>query len=666
MNKIIKMLLLCGLFILLICPLTTKAVDNNTVIHYIFDKLEVKKDEEFTLTLLLEKYQDLSTVQFVCVVDTEVFTPIMKNNVYFVKPTLSLFDNSEIFENAYLQNEKMLRFVGITKGGKTYGYSSLNQVFTISFKCNKDIDDISEYFINDNGNNKGSSTVLIDKWAKTISCQISYNENLKTKWDVNKYEVEVFGTLPNITKDIEVLNRKSSEYEIEVVTEELDLTTIGTGVVKVKIYDYLTTQVIYLAKTIEILDRTSPVITVVQSEVIVNDYDILSNIFDYFVVSDNYDKNPKLSYRYFNNANQELASLNEFKNYLTTNLSGQVSCIASDSSGNKSEEVSVNIKIKDTTPPNINILTDLVVEDTKLDSFNFESLINMQDSYDKNPKLSYIVYGSDNKQYNSYLEALSQTYDIRIEYYAYDNSGNQSTKQTVKVVLKDTTPPSIRNVVDISIPDENLVSYLTDHNLLTKDFIITDNFTKELTVIKKYYYNSEEITEESFFNNLKKGLEGQVSYQVVDSYNNASEVVYQNVKVIDDTAPSVDINNIQNGGKYLGPLVVDYVVKDNLENSVDVVVLLNGEEYIANEIIILGNYTLIIEATDIFGNKTIKEVTFELVEENIFGCIDGMNCAENNYAIGIIIGIVIVSIVGIVVALEIIYVKKKKNSMPQD
>ena len=70
---------------------------------------------------------------------------------------------------------------------------------------------------------------------------------------------------------------------------------------------------------------------------------------------------------------------------------------------------------------------------------------------------------------------------------------------------------------------------------------------------------------------------------------------------------------------------------------------------------------MVITATDKSGNKTVKEISFEIVEENFFGCIDGFDCVENNYAVGLIIGIVIVIIVGVVVTLEIFYIKKKKK-----
>ncbi len=662
MKKIFKMIIINTLLIMILCPMIVKADSLTTpVIHYIFDNTTVKKDEEFTVMLLLEKYQDLSTVQFVCKVDFDKFMPVQKSNKYFIKPSLSLFSDTEIYENTFLADENLLRFVGITKGGKTYGYSSLNQVFQISFKANSDLENVPKYFQSQDN----CSTILIDKWARQITCEERYTESLKTTWGVEKYTVDVFNELPDITKDIQVLNRKVNVYQLEVVKSELDLSKIGLQVVKVKIYDYLTTEIIYLAKTIEVVDKISPIISIPANEIRIDDQEILDNDFAYFQVSDNYDLNPQLHYKYYNNSNQELSGLEAFKDYLLKNNLGYITCYGEDSSNNKSKEEVIAIRIKDTTPPTITSLKDLVINDQQLEQFDFSSLIQMSDNYDPQPRLVYIIYDAQGKVYDDYHKALNDIYEITIEYYAIDQSGNQSEKQKIQVQLLDTTPPVLSNVLDIEIPDELLKNYLDNHQLLTKDFIITDNFTKELTLHKVYYYQEEIITEEEFFNNLKQGLPGKVTYQVSDSCENYSDMHTQLIMVKDDTPPTIIVNNLKNNQKYLGPLKIDYQVIDNIEGILNVVVWLNDQKYENQEISDLGQYIFKIDASDQFGNQETCEIQFEIVEENLFGCIDGMNCEENNYAVGIIIGIVIVLIVTTVVTFEIIYIKKKKNR-PQE
>ena len=145
-KKIIKSIILLGiLLVMLFSGLIVKA-SNIPVVHYIFDKQQIEEGEEFSLTIILENYKDLSSFQFVCDIDESVFIPIKKNNEYFLEPALSLFDKEEIYEKIYITNENLLKFIAITKGDKTYDYSGLNQVFTINFKAKKNIDDVKKYF----------------------------------------------------------------------------------------------------------------------------------------------------------------------------------------------------------------------------------------------------------------------------------------------------------------------------------------------------------------------------------------------------------------------------------------------------------------------------------------------------------------------------------------
>ena len=202
-KKIIYYIILTVLlFNLFFGSLMVKA-SSEVKVHYIFDKQIVKQNEEFSLTLILENYYDLSTIQFVCDVDEEVFVPLSKNEEYFLEPTLSLFDKQEVYENTYLKEEKSLKFVAITKGGKSYDYSGLNQVFTINFKASKDINKVEEYFYE--SDSIGSRVLLIDNKAKEIKTNINYNEILKATWEKEMYEVEVFNNLPNITNDILII-----------------------------------------------------------------------------------------------------------------------------------------------------------------------------------------------------------------------------------------------------------------------------------------------------------------------------------------------------------------------------------------------------------------------------------------------------------------------------
>ena len=75
----------------------------------------------------------------------------------------------------------------------------------------------------------------------------------------------------------------------------------------------------------------------------------------------------------------------------------------------------------------------------------------------------------------------------------------------------------------------------------------------------------------------------------------------------------------------------------------------------------IGKYELKIIASDGFNNEIQKVINFEIVDENIFGCIDGINCQENNYATGLIIAGILLSAIVVIVLIEVFVVRKHKE-----
>ena len=655
-KKTLKIILISFIFVLVLFNFKTSA-STKTTIHYIFDKLSVKENEEFTLTIILEKYQDLIGVQFVCNVDEKIFEPINKNNKYFQRPSQSIFEEKEIYENSYTTNQG-LRFSGLTKNGKTYGYSNLNMVFSVSFISKTNIEDISKYFSSSiESDGIGSRIILIDKWLNEIDYQINYCESLKASWSENKYIVEVFGKLPNIEKDIKVLNRQEGKYDIEIVLDEINLNILGNQVLKVKIYDYLTTEVVYLARSIEVVDNTPPIVDSEYNVYYLNDVNIGQDDFDIFNVEDNYDETLEKYYKYYTCDSIELSGIDEFNNYLKNNLVGKIGCYSNDSSNNISQELIVTVNVIDTTIPDINEINDFSINDTAIDNFSIESLIIIKDNYDTNPKL--II--KNNTSTLSIVDTLKTKYYVEIEYYGVDNAGNETKHYTFKIYLKDTISPTLDNVLDLNIPDEDMNLYLQDITFLEKDFIISDNFNKELVMDRKYYINNELVSVDEFLSSLLLGKEGIVEYQLIDSGNNKSLLCKQKVIIVDDTPPTITVKNIENEGKYLKIDKIDYQVIDNFNLPVDVTILLNGEEYLENVIDKIGKYELKIIVSDGFNNESVKVINFEIVDENIFGCVDGINCQENNYATGLIIAGILVSAIIVIVLIEIFVVRKHKE-----
>ena len=196
---------------------------------------------------------------------------------------------------------------------------------------------------------------------------------------------------------------------------------------------------------------------------------------------------------------------------------------------------------------------------------------------------------------------------------------------------------------------------------LEKDFKISDNFNKELQMDRKYYIDNELVSVDDFLSALLLGKEGMVEYQLIDSGNNKSLVCKQKVIIVDDTPPTIKVNNIENEGKYLKIEKIDYQVKDNFNLPVDVTILLNGEEYLEEVIDKIGKYEVKIIVKDGFGNESFETISFEIVDENIFGCVDGINCQENNYATGLIIAGILITAIVIIVLIEVFIIKKNKE-----
>jgi hypothetical protein len=146
---------------------------------------------------------------------------------------------------------------------------------------------------------------------------------------------------------------------------------------------------------------------------------------------------------------------------------------------------------------------------------------------------------------------------------------------------------------------------------------------------------------------------------VIDESGNESDQLFQKVTVIDTTAPTISVNHIKNGGKYLKLESIEYEVSDNFNSDIEVYVKLNGSLYENTLISEVGKYKLEIIAKDASGNETIKQMEFFIIENNINGCMGDVDCYIDNYT-NVIIATSIM-MVGIVVVIIIKVVKSKKK-----
>ena len=108
-----------------------------------------------------------------------------------------------------------------------------------------------------------------------------------------------------------------------------------------------------------------------------------------------------------------------------------------------------------------------------------------------------------------------------------------------------------------------------------------------------------------------------------------------------------------------------YQFLESRKNFLDGVVISGGEPTLQKDLeeVIdkIGKYEVKIIVKDGFGNESFETINFEIVDENIFGCVDGINCQENNYATGLIIAGILITAIVIIVLIEVFIIKKNKN-----
>ena len=223
------------------------------------------------------------------------------------------------------------------------------------------------------------------------------------------------------------------------------------------------------------------------------------------------------------------------------------------------------------------------------------------------------------------------------------------------IIPIDTTKPTVE-VEDIMVNDSDYIN-LNYNNYLK----ITDNFINKLELVTKYYINDELVEKDLFDKEILKGKSGYITYYVYDTFNNYSDEVTQNIKVLDTTKPVIKVNNINNGEKYINVEKIEYEITDNFENC-NVNIYLDDQIY-NNEKIEIGKHKLYIEATDLSGNNNVLYLEFEVIEDNLIGCGDDFTCYINNYIeIVIIVGVLLFLVTGMIIA-HLVIKRKKDESM---
>lgn len=623
----------------------------DTKVYLIFNKKSYEANEEIHLTINLDKFARLVEVKMRIKVDQESFEPIKTKDGYFTLNEASIF--SHIITNDYI-DQSYLRLALNKEELLDEGYYSgiKNNLCEISFISKKRIENIETIW-----GNERISLYLFNTFDEAIVYEIKYSDKINFSWQNENYEIPVYSELPNFNTDLIVHNRLVNEYQL-YLEQTIDVNKLGLQIILLGLYDKTNADYVIIGKSIVVKDLDKPLINSPETYVI-NDFEVNNfDIHQIITISDNYDSQPKEIITYYNYNRQETFEKKDFINYLTSNLNGYVTIEAIDSSGNHSEIKEVKVIINDLLPPVINEVKMVEVLDKEIDTFDFSKLITVSDEYDKNPNLILCYYINEKEvTKDTFLSELKLGEEGEVTYYANDINENETEKYTSKIKPKDTTPPVITGINDLIINDTMI--YQTD---FAKDLTITDNFTEKANLLKTFYIKNSEVSFQDFLRGLAQIGEGIIYYQGIDETGNKGKQIKQVITINDTTPPQIEVINLKDGGKY--PLIKEiiYEVNDNIEGEIETVIYLNEEIYNGSFPKEVGKYQIKIVATDKKGNEQVFNLSCYIIEDNIIGCGDDVDCYFNNYfEIVIIACSLLAMIIAIIVGKIILKVKKKES-----
>ncbi len=645
-------------FLLFICLFAIKRpVHATTLAHLylVFDKTNYEMGEEVDLTINLDQFIDLNEIKIQMKLKKEYLEPIQKDEKYFFFDNASIFQSdviNDFVDDAYLR----LRLIKNESIDSGYYSSYKNNVCHLRFLAKRKIDNIYDCFTLDNYSEMGISVYLFNTKDEIIPFDINYNEKMDVKWTNDKYTVEVFGEIPNFKNDIVISNRDESQYEY-LIEKQVDTLLTGLKTVHVGIYDKATADYMVFSKAIEVVDTTAPTIQMID-KVSIFDYEIEQlDLLQYMQVEDNYDAYLKTSFEYYQLDLQKIDGKTSFEEYLKHHLKGYFVCVAEDTSGNIAKTDYIEISITDTLPPIINNQTKITINDSEVETFDLDAFFQIEDAYDSNPQIIFTFKDASIMDEKTLIDKLSKGYKVEFEYYGMDCSNNQTDVFNGNIEVIDTVCPIV-SVTDLTIEDVNFQMSLID-SLVN----VTDNFYYECILDKTFYIHDTLVSKGEFENLLLKGQIGSITYQAIDYYQNKSEVVTQKIQLIDTTQPVVKINNIEPNKKYVKLEMLDYVVSDNFDGCTYQIFLDENEfkqENLKN--LAVGVHSIKIIATDLNHNETRVEVSFEIIADNVIGCLGDIDCYVDNYLeVFIIVITLIVFVIIIIVVKFIFYRRNKKN-----
>jgi hypothetical protein len=656
MNKLkLKRIIIVASFIIImmtsILKYPSSFASSNANLYLVFDKTTYNVGDIVNININLDQFASLSEVKLQIKIKEEYFEPVMVDNKYFYFSASSVFTNDVI--NDYVDHTYLrLRLIKDENISEGYFSSYKNNICNLQLKVKRPIDDIYNYFTIDNYDNMGISVYLFDVKDQIINYNLYHREKIKVNWQVESYELNVYSEVPDFKKDIQILNREIGEYEY-LIEKQIDTMIIGLKTVHIGIYDKKAADYIVLSKAVSVVDKMAPIITYPSNITIEDNLIMTIDYFDYIDVSDNYDTYLDTTIKYYDEELKEVQDLESFRTYLSSNQKGYLKFIAKDTSKNETSTEFIEINVIDTLAPLINEIDKLVINDTEVDHFDLLSNFIVSDNYDHHPEVVFDFGEYNQYAYEELKEVLKIGTNIHFSYFAIDESMNKTAVFQAVIEVIDTIKPSVK-VSDVIVDD-------VDYN--SNDFeqlvIISDNFKYPCRLEKKYYINDVLVNQEQFDEAMLRGQKGYIVYVGIDTFDNRSEEVRQNINVIDTIVPQIIVKNIQNGQKYIKMDKIEYEIVENFDNY-ELIVLLDDKEYLGGKVEI-GKHELYIKVKDAIGHERSLSLDFEVIEDNIIGCKGDASCYVNNYLEVVIIVSALLIFVIIMIIVRIVIKKKKQK-----
>lgn len=656
MNKLkLKRIIIVASFIIImmtsILKYPSSFASSNANLYLVFDKTTYNVGDIVNININLDQFASLSEVKLQIKIKEEYFEPVMVDNKYFYFSASSVFTNDVI--NDYVDHTYLrLRLIKDENISEGYFSSYKNNICNLQLKVKRPIDDIYNYFTIDNYDNMGISVYLFDVKDQIINYNLYHREKIKVNWQVESYELNVYSEVPDFKKDIQILNREIGEYEY-LIEKQIDTMIIGLKTVHIGIYDKKAADYIVLSKAVSVVDKMAPIITYPSNITIEDNLIMTIDYFDYIDVSDNYDTYLDTTIKYYDEELKEVQDLESFRTYLSSNQKGYLKFIAKDTSKNETSTEFIEINVIDTLAPLINEIDKIVINDTEVDHFDLLSNFIVSDNYDHHPEVVFDFGEYNQYAYEELKEVLKTGTNIHFSYFAIDESMNKTAVFQAVIEVIDTIKPSVK-VSDVTVDD-------VDYN--SNDFeqlvIISDNFKYPCRLEKKYYINDVLVNQEQFDEAMLRGQKGYIVYVGIDTFDNRSEEVRQNINVIDTIVPQIIVKNIQNGQKYIKMDKIEYEIVENFDNY-ELIVLLDDKEYLGGKVEI-GKHELYIKVKDAIGHERSLSLDFEVIEDNIIGCKGDASCYVNNYLEVVIIVSALLIFVIIMIIVRIVIKKKKQK-----